>query len=227
MTDHEFNEWIRYHGDCVGGFTEWLTRGKDHREQARVLRLWSEALSDVSLADAKNASMAIMRGDLDVQAFGNHPKAIRRWAKDARGSRLKNERRFVDGREVFRCAKCLDGGYVVCYSPDTIKRVIRRRIECVETAEPRKKGDTPRRHMPEMRTCAYACTCDEGREKAGKGATVFDAERCILATAHTHELQIDELFREVDKRRTVERHNYTPAFAEFNSGGEVNKELGF
>lgn len=62
MTDQEFNEWIRYRGDCVGGFTEWLAKGRDYTERATVLRRWQEALSDVSLQDAKAASSAIMRG---------------------------------------------------------------------------------------------------------------------------------------------------------------------
>lgn len=227
MTPTEFDDWIRYHGDCVGGFSDWLTRNRDQRETAKVLRLWSEALSDVSLEDARHASMAIMRGDLDVMAFGNHPKAIRKWAKDARGSRAKREKKFIDGAEVFRCGMCLDGGLVICYDPSAIKRVIRSRIECVWTAEPRQNRDTARRYMPDMRTCAYACTCDEGQEKQERGHTVYDEQRCILVTVHTHEMQIDELFREVDLRRTVKRHNYTPGFAEFNAGGVVNKEIDF
>lgn len=230
MTPREFDEWIRYHGDCVGGFSDWLTRNRDQADTAKVLKLWAEALDDVSLADAKHASMAIMRGDLDVQAFGNHPKAIRRWAKDARGSRLKRERKFINGEETFACGMCLDGGLVICYDPSAIKRVIRSRLECVWTAEGRTNRDTKRRYMPDMRTCAYACTCDAGVEKQERGHTVYDEQRCILVTAHTHEGQIDELFREVDKRRTEGRHNYTPAFASFNAGapvGVVNKELGF
>lgn len=228
MTPSEFNEWKNYHSQCVGGFAEWLSKGRTLDEQRSVLTRWGEALSDVSLEDAKHASMAIMRGDIEAPAFGNHPKAIRQHAKAARSSRLKRDQKFINGQATYRCRLCLDGGLVICYHPEAIKRVIRSRIECVWNAEPRANRDTARRYMPDMRTCAYACTCDEGQYKQSRGHTVYDAERCILATAHTHELQIAELFAEVDKRRTVQRHNYTPSFANFNSqGSAVNKEIEF
>ncbi len=235
MNENEFNEWVRYHGDCVGGFTEWLAKCRDAVQQRRVLKLWLEALSDVSLADAKVASMAIMRGDLDAAAFGNHPKAIRRWAKDARGSRIKKrERKFVDGREVFRCALCLDDGWVTCYHPAAIKEALQNRVGCVETVQHKSRENTkrydPRPVMKSLRTCGYACTCDEGTDKLEHGATVYDARRCIRVTALTHEQQIAELFAEADRivSEGVKNHpNYTSAFEQFNSGEFVNQELGF
>lgn len=229
MTPSEFNEWKTYHANCVGGFSDWLAKGRSDHEQREVLRLWHEALADVSLDDAKHASMAIMRGDIEVIAFGNHPKAIRQYAKNARGGRLKRERRFVDGREVFRCPDCLDGGWVACYHPSAIKEVIRNRLECVKTTEA-ERGRESRRYMPAMKTCTYACHCDEGGDARDRGATVYDRERCIRVTAHTHELQIDELFRETDSRVEAgvkNRPNYTSDFDQFNQAGYVNQEIQF
>lgn len=233
MTPSEFDQWKTYHANCVGGFAEWLAKGRTEAQQREVLRLWYEALADVSLDDAKHASMAIMRGDLDVTAFGHHPKAIRGFAKTARSGRIKRERKFVDGQEVFRCPLCQDGGLVACYHPIAIKEVIRNRLECVETVPARKTDSrgTTRRHMPKLLTCAYACTCDEGGDRRDRGHTAYDAQRCIRVTAHTHELQIEELFREVDRRVAAgvkNRENYTPSFEAFNAGENyVNQELGF
>lgn len=223
MTDHEFNEWIRYHGDCVGGFIDWLSKGRDYNEKAAVLRRWHEALADVSFEDAKSASLAIMRGDIDVVAFGSHPKEIRKHAKAARIGRSHKPRRFIDGHPVYDCPICLDEGFVLCYHPVAINEVLKNRDGCrVIRDHESGKPELARVVMPKFATCTYACKCAEGQEKAARGFTVFDERYCIVVMAVGHTEQQTELLvrsEELARKSITKRHNYTPAFARFNEGG--------
>jgi len=202
MTPNEFNEWLRHHGRCVGGLDDWLAKGRSDDERREVLKLWATALDDVSLDDAKRASMAMMKGDLEEPAFGKHPATIRRFCRDKASERSKinrQRRQFRDGHEVFDCHFCQDTGYVTCYHPSAISEFLHKRDRAFAQSQTRTQKE-PRRIMPALNTCAYPCKCSEGFLKRRDGQVVFDPERCVRVTAVGTGAMIDELVRECDRR---------------------------
>lgn len=117
---------------------------------------------------------------------------------------------------------CLDSGVVLCYHPVAVNDVIKRRLECREKKpHPTGKPELARTIMPKFATCVYACKCVEGQEKVDRGARVFDDRYCIVVRAIAHDEQQQELIAGVDyltTKRMEKRENYTPGFAQWNSG---------
>lgn len=225
MNGSEFNQLRQTLERCIGGFSEWLARGRDRDEQSAVLTEWADALRDVAMDDAKSAVKGIMRGDVEKPAFGDLPATIRRQAKLYASERLKRPKRKTDdGQELVDCLQCLDQGFVICYHPQAIADYVKNGAGAfVEKKTATQKE--PRRVMPKFATCAVPCSCRVGIEKQKKDGPIYDKFKWIRVTAISTQEQIDELTVGVDERMTkarrsrVESHpNYDPRFAAYNAG---------
>lgn len=220
MNATEFNEWRKHHGLCVAGFDEWLAKGRTADDQREVLRLWADALSGVSLTDAKEASKALMRGDIERVAFGEHPAAIRRHARSLVSKRYSGgtgSRRTLDGHEIIDCRDCHDTGFATCYSPACIHDYVTNRDAAFRVVPIR--GGGTRRIMPSLNYCAVPCRCGLGLTKQTASGARYDPDRWILKTNISIEEQIAELVAGIEERLQASlesRPNYSHDLAEWN-----------
>lgn len=154
MTADEFTIWLKHHRAAYPGISAWLgridkaARGDDDIRATDVLKRWRNVLNDVSLADARAASDAMARGDLEEpRSFDSHAKAIRRAAIGAVSERTiaPEKPRYVNGEQVFNCGLCLDGGLLIVFHPKTMKAARDGLLE-----------ESPKY------TCGVACTCERG-----------------------------------------------------------------
>ena len=112
-----------------------------------VLKRWRSILGDVSLADAKSATDAMARGDLEEpRSFDSHAKAIRRQAIGSVSERTMAEQpQYVNGERVCRCGLCMDGGLRIVFHPKTMKAAREGLLE-----------------ESQKYTCGVACACERG-----------------------------------------------------------------
>jgi hypothetical protein len=185
MTDREFTEWYAHHRASFPGIDRWLTKldkdaqHDDDMRSADVLRRWRACLRDVDQADAKAATDAMMRGDLDEpRSWDSHPKAIRRAAIGRRADRKiaahgggPTKYRTDENGEtvaVYHCPECLDDGLILVWHPTSMEAM--------------REGTFGRPRT--VYQCGVRCPCDIGRSR-WKGVPVeFDASRMVRCQYH-------------------------------------------
>lgn len=116
MTYDEFQTWLAFHKSCFTGIDAWLTKvvvGENAPTMKAILGRWYEVLKDVSLRDAKNATMKIYSGEaLEPKGYDRHPAAIRLIAGKHRPRRDYNTLpKVVNGEYAYRCVACEDTGW--------------------------------------------------------------------------------------------------------------------
>lgn len=224
MTYAEFLDLRKMLTNLVGGFPEWLARGRTDDDQKSLLTTWAIALQDVAISDAKAAVQAIVKGDIDKPAYGDLPAAIRKHARSLASKRYSGgtgSRRTIDGHELIDCPECEDSGYVTCYHPRTIDEYRSKGAEAFLIVPIRGGGE--RRTMPNLYTCAPVCFCSAGLVHHRPGVNVYDDIHWIRKTAISIECQIAELIAGINERLQAaleSKPNYTGEFARWNQGME-------
>lgn len=155
MNYDQFQQWLAHHSAKYSGLTKWIGL-LPARE--KTLQAWYYAMRDVDLDHAKQASDRIFAGvEPEPHGWDRHPSTIR-----AIALRLADEARdewrpaVVDGEQVYRCAVCLDQGYVSVWSPPAMDAA--RRGELRDFLKQKWKP----------RTVAVACKCTLGRSISAK-----------------------------------------------------------
>lgn len=219
MNASEFSEFRKALMNLLGGFPDWLSRGRKEEDQRTLLATWASLLGDVTLDDAKDGLHAIIKGDIDKPAYGDLPATIRRFARQnaAKRSRGGGSRRTIDGHELLDCPLCEDTGFVTCYHPKSIREYVTKRTDAFKVVPIRGGGE--RRIMPMLMTCAVPCQCNMGSTKQQPNGSVYDETRWIRKTVIPIEEQIAELITGTDERLQASlesRPNYSPSLAEWN-----------
>ena len=144
---------------------------------------------------------AILSGDMEKpRAWSDHPSAVRKWARDRATISIETtrSRRIIDGVDTYRCADCLDSGYVLVMSPAS-------------------------RSLQAAVSCVVLCRCDYGDQEASKRdrgrrrpLLRYDPARMFRLEDN---LPPDEAeFRAWQQDRHKDAGNYEPAFDEWNEG---------
>lgn len=78
MTDAEFTDWLDHHLCCFPELRGWLKRNTPEGtpEEKRPVQAWKRVLIGLPVGAAKEASDAILAGDVSVRGFGQHPAAV-------------------------------------------------------------------------------------------------------------------------------------------------------
>jgi hypothetical protein len=218
MTQDEFLIWWGYHSAAFPNLRAWMSEETktaliDYRKhvenptaelprECKPMTAWSRVLADVDLPAAREATDAILAGDIEKpRAWSDHPAAVRKWARDRATATIEQtrSRRIIDGVETYRCPDCLDTGFVLVLSPAS-------------------------RSLQAAVSCVVACYCDFGdqeqakRENARRNPLVrYDASRMFRLEDNLppDPVAFDEWSREREKAAP----NYEPAFDTWNDGG--------
>ena len=206
MNAKELNEWVKFHTAAFPGLSGWLD------QHAETLELWMDTMSDVDLNCAKAATKAMHAGDLaEPNGYSKHPAAIRRHARDvayrsANPLEYTNEnRRYVDGEEVFICHLCHDGGTIDVIHPKTQRQA--------------RQGDD----SINWRTCCVPCQCSSGDRwrhyttAGGKRISMptYDDSRMFRVTGRIISNSEKSGYMDWLGRDAERAANYEPAFGEF------------
>lgn len=173
MTDREFESWYAFHVKAFPNLGEWVEKN------AGVLRHWCEALRDIDLGDAKAATGALVRGDLDEpKGPAGIPRVIRQYARSKASERrvgdsFRRPIRDQDGNWTYsyRCLACEDTGWRIVVSDTTIDEW---RSGNLHDARSHPTGKYRKTMM------VVACDCDAGAPRLTAARNVrFDAARHI------------------------------------------------
>ena len=106
MTDHEFQQWYDHHLGCFPELRAWFKRNTpaDATEESRPIQAWKRVLSAFPLGAAKEASGALLSGEITARGFSAHPAAIADYCR-LRSSRLVSS----DAPDRFPPCICTDG----------------------------------------------------------------------------------------------------------------------
>lgn len=128
MTSREFQQWQSWHGARFPNWAAWLKnlgRQDSAVKQADVLSAMFEALADVGIDDAKEASKRLACGDEpEIDQFDQHARTVRAVARRLRGGRNQEyygRIKVIDGEPTYRCPDCTDSGIRVVFHPETIR----------------------------------------------------------------------------------------------------------
>lgn len=191
MNAVEFLNWQGFHAarfPLWGSFLRNLPKDacEGQATQGDVLAAMAETLADVSLADAKEATRRLARGDeFDVDKFDQHPKVVRAIARRISSDRLKVT---LQGRKPpreprFTCKMCWDEGVVTVWHPETVRDC--RTLEGCEAILASKKT---------AYTCVVACgACQLGADKVTHGYRRFDDRMLVVPDGLNRQQRLQEL----------------------------------
>lgn len=132
MNEPEFKTWFGYHRTHFLALDSWLgslptvapESDPDAPTQGRVLRNWLGVLSKVSLQDAKAASDAMYREEIEhPKDWAKVPMVIRRYCERL-AARRRQANQYSSGEQTFGCPQCLDSGSVSIWHRQAIKRAL-------------------------------------------------------------------------------------------------------
>lgn len=134
MTKEQFREWIAHHQAAFPGIASWLAKidkaadSPTDLRSAAILGSWFRVLADVELIDAKAATDAMAKGDIDEpRSYDGHAKAVRKAGKTRTFDRGRQQQRsgpqYIGGEQVFRCGDCLDSGMILVWHQRSMQAV--------------------------------------------------------------------------------------------------------
>lgn len=127
MTTNEFAEWLAYFDACFPSYRDKRCRGD---MTVQIEAAWMHLMSDVGLRQAKLATQAAMREEIQgitaMTPWDKYPQAIRAKARElmwhstqnATGASKRN--RLADGEWTYACQKCQDTGWIEIVSQKSI-----------------------------------------------------------------------------------------------------------
>lgn len=204
MTKEQFAQWFAYHSAAFTGIAAWLekvTKGPESPPRIQVLRAWLRTLEDCDLAEAKAATDAMARGEIEEpKGFDRHPAAIRAACGKSRRQRAKSYEieRYENGdpdrgARLYCCPLCQDTGAVLCWHQQNIRDVLDGTF-----AAKRERGKAFRLYEQ-----AVPCDCEAGRDRFPKAPARFDPDRALplhrlidgrLVLGRIHETEEQERF---------------------------------
>ena len=120
MDVDEWDHWFTRHKTLLPQLQHWFgAMGRD--EQVEVMKAWHQAMADLTLAEAMEATDAIVRGDVECKFPSETPKACR-----LRGLALRLTRRNQksDSEVVHRfCGLCRGSGAITVWHPLVVRAV--------------------------------------------------------------------------------------------------------
>lgn len=123
MDLEDFDFWFCHHKQVLPAVEHWFA-SMGQEGQIEVIRTWHAAMSDLTLDEAKAATDAIVRGDVECRFASDTPKICRLNALSARQTRRKQENDIgVDQRF---CAFCGGSGLVTVWHPLVVDSVRRK-----------------------------------------------------------------------------------------------------
>jgi len=182
MTKDEFNQWFEYH-------TSRFTSLKG-RLESESLKAWFQCLRSVDFEEACKISDDMFSGVEDPPRWvDSHPRAIRaisnkRQYGEANTHREHPEKpreRFIDGQQVFDCAKCEDSGWLTAWHPIAVEAA-------------RKGVFKKEKHIL---TCAIGCDCSWGKRNAellNDPPPMVDDSWIIVSGITSSDEEINKLF---------------------------------
>jgi len=220
MNTAEWREWFRYLQTRFPAVNEELSKVSGVGEQPSrkdILAAWASAMADCGLSDAKDAVNAIHAGtEKKPYRVEDWPGSVAILCRKYVASRREVSRQYHDGERAVRCRDCGDDGWVVCWSPASLK--------VLASGAAAKPG--------QLATCAVPCHCESGlrhidkqrRDKAERyDAAVWlridwiEDGRGMCMPRPNEPLQQQtalEWLAGYSERRVKSRANYEPAFEE-------------
>jgi len=120
MDVDEWDHWFTRHKTLLPQLQHWFgAMGRD--EQVEVMKAWHQAMSDLTLAEAMEATDAIVRGDVECKFPSETPKACR-----LRGLALRLTRRNQksdSGADYRFCGLCRGSGTIAVWHPLVVRAV--------------------------------------------------------------------------------------------------------
>lgn len=107
MTPAETRQWAEHHDAVYPGF---LVSINDLTGLEKCWPIWETLLRDVTLADAKRASLDMAASEKQPRALRDHVRAVKIRA-EVFGQRAAPLPHYVDGVRTHRCPHCRDEGY--------------------------------------------------------------------------------------------------------------------
>lgn len=202
MNKIEFARFRRHYASRFTGFADWLAT-LDNRDD--VMQNWLGVLTAADIADAIRAVDWIAQDVSEHEWYTNrvsgHPYQIAAKSKsfaDARESQ-KPTLRVVAGKVTYRCAKCLDQGLVIIFSPEAIRSVEAAGVY-IEAAV----------RYPSV---SVRCDCEAGARGCSATQVVFSEKSDFLWSIIPAEFVAWVAARKAHK---IERHpNYADEFSAF------------
>jgi len=189
MDDDGAAAFVKWHCGHFRATSYWLS----HDAPPGIHLTWKAVLADVTLAEAKAATLAMASGDIETPTDpAAHPRAIKSHVERERRRKAKAARGGGSAHEAtYRCPNCMDTGVVIIWHP----------IQMAEYA----KGNTPKRD-----TAATFCVC-ESAESAGKGTgrdmATFDPARHVRFTGLGWAVDVKQLDRPTEDTEDTEDHS--------------------
>ncbi len=171
MTTKEFPEWLAFHMSRFTGVSAWLSRFptaprfEGDPTQRSVRDSWEDAMRGVPLADAKEATLQMFRGDSEAPKVPDeHPKCVcslaakigasRVAARNAAADARRNYGGRFDGEPTYSCLTCMDEGAVFIYHPLSVVDMRQGQVKH-HVLNPTGKR--------QLCTATAICRCDAGR----------------------------------------------------------------
>lgn len=120
MDVDEWDFWFSRHRTLLPQVAHWFGHMGDE-EQLQVMKAWHQAMSDISIAEANEATDAIVRGDVECKFPSETPKTCRLRALALRLTR-RNEK--SDSGAAYRfCGLCRGSGTIAVWHPLVVRAV--------------------------------------------------------------------------------------------------------
>jgi hypothetical protein len=204
MNKNEFKIWQGFHEARFPNWASWLAN-MDRPDSAlsgrrgEVLAAMFESLADVSLADAKEATARLARGDEpEIDQLEQHARAVRTVARRLSSERIKVvlSAKRLTREPTYHCPRCFDEGLLTVWHPETVR-----------FARSEEGAAALRAQSVTTYACAVACECRAGDGYAANGWKRLNTFMLVLPDGLDRANRIEEMIAFANR---PDRHEWNP-----------------